>query len=277
MRQTTLLFSLSLLALCLCANRCGDTDMEECYPYEQATEPIQLVSVLVVGQDSDGTIYVVDECGEDWGYCVYVSLGDTLCRKDILGGGHGSEVGVGEHYLFTIRNNEAESTVIVEIDEAGVAEMAVMPGDFEGFIDDVGQDGELLTVLGESAIDGMKVENLPGLIETEYLAEVYNGGWIIVTRPVYDWNYDDFRLFYGPVDNMIEREILEIDRVSDGGSTWITFAVDSSIDAVVYFGWDGANWDWGEAYLTIGEEQVGVTRLHPELEDMGRFTFFCIQ
>jgi hypothetical protein len=283
---------LILIASCLSANHCGGSDGGSgedgsCDPLEQTTEPcdplettivpIELVDVLIVGKDSAGTFYVVDQTTPN-DFNVFVSDGGTLYRKFIAGSSYDYEDGVGDSYSFSIEDDGAEYTVLVSIDDAGTSQMAVVPGQYVGYIDDMGEDGELLTVLDESAIADMGVENLPGVIKIEYLAEVDDGSSIVVTRPFYDWtDLMDSRLFYGQADDMIEREILKFERAEDGGSTWITFVLDCSTSAEVYFGYDDVAFEWGEAYLTIGDEQTAVTRLHPESDDMGIFTFNCIQ
>jgi hypothetical protein len=88
-----------------------------------------------------------------------------------------------------------------------------------------------LTVLDTSAIAGMKIRNLPGEVVLEYLADVENGNVLVVSRPRDDWMYEDFRVFYGTPDQMLERKVVSVFR---GNDTDIQFLVDS-IEFGVHF------------------------------------------
>ncbi|MDF2694807.1 MAG: hypothetical protein K0S65_3190, partial [Labilithrix sp.] len=54
---------------------------------------------------------------------------------------------------------------------------------------------------------------------------------IVVLRPATDWSYEDFRLFYGTADAMIERQITNASR---GSSTYITFTMDGASHDVFF-------------------------------------------
>jgi hypothetical protein len=57
---------------------------------------------------------------------------------------------------------------------------------------------------------------------------------LVVLRPEHDWNYENFRLFLGPSNNLEERQVTNATRALDGGSTWIMFQL-SGHEATAFF------------------------------------------
>lgn len=117
-------------------------------------------------------------------------------------------------------------------------------------------------MLGADAIAGMPLHNLPGTILVEYAAELPDQRVMVVTRPEDDWTYDDFRLFLGQVDSLLERRVDSVVRYKDGGSTTITFELDGA-KAVASFPVvstpDG--FKPGQATLTAAGKAEDLTRL----------------
>jgi hypothetical protein len=117
---------------------------------------------------------------------------------------------------------------------------------------------------------------LAGIVSIEYLAKVEDGKTILVTRPEYDWSYEDFKLYYGTAEEMKQLTVLEVIRYRDGGSTSISFEIDSSTAEVafpVYLTEEGGALE--PATPTIDDQQLTVTRLEPDALDLSKFSFVC--
>jgi hypothetical protein len=234
-------------------------------------QPIALDDVIAVGRDSEGTLYVADEPSGADEARVFVSDGDTLVRRHVSGGGQGRDGDV-EFRLFGVDGSSGPFQWLIET-AAGETRMAIAAGEEDRTtrIDELGPEAELLEVLDESALEGLAVRNFPGVIEVEYVAETEDGELLLVTRPAEDWSYDDFRLFYGPEDRLLEREVMSVRRQRDGGSTHIEFDVNGE-QAVVFFPVELGAAEPPQATLTIGDTTEPLARLgEDELPDGAEF------
>lgn len=249
-----------------------------CDPLEAIDQPLRLGDFIVAAKNSLETIYAAYETDDDSGdYLLFVSEGDILYRKFISGSGEGRD-GDNQSYLFSVVEEESDGfTLLVEIDaDDNMTAALVRDSDYEGRIDEIGGNGELLEVLDSAKVEMMEKQNLPGIVSIEYLAEVQGGKTIVVTRPEYDWSYEDFKLYYGTAKEMKQLTVLEVLRAQDGGSTWITFQIDSSTAEVAFpvnLTPDGVEWE--PATLTIDDQEYAVTRLDTDAIDLSEFTFVC--
>jgi hypothetical protein len=217
------LLALSIaLFLSACSNDAGG--MEACDPLAAHAAPIALDNVLGVGKDALGTYYVVDE--HDGEQRVFVSNGDAIERQRIAGSGSVDD-GQGTLDIFDVSDHDPVFTL--ELLRSGDStRMAVRVGEIgtKGFT--IGEEGEELTVVPASEIEGKQVRNLAGDVVVEYAAGLADGRALVVTRPVDDWTYDDFRVFFGPRNAMAERAVRNVSRARDGGSTTIDFVIDNA-------------------------------------------------
>jgi hypothetical protein len=251
-----------------------DEEYALCDPLEPIDKPIVLGDVIAIGQDAEGVIYLADEW--DGQSRVFVSEGDVLVRKFVAGSGEGSSGG-DYHYMFIVQEGEDLFTLAIEIPEGGETKMAVGQGDHELSIEELAALGEWLTVLDEDAISGMDLQNLPGIVSVEYLAEVEDGRWVVVVRPEYDWSYEDFVLFLGPGSDLAQRMILEVLRYSDGGTTVLGFCLDDA-EATLHFPIefsDSGEFEWGDAYLETEDDTLSLSWLETDSHDLGEFSFYC--
>jgi hypothetical protein len=221
------------LALAAALTSCDAKDedpAQTCDPFDALAQPIELRTILGIGRDANGTIYLADrEDGED--DHVFVSAGGELVRKRITGQGGGGDA-TGMHDLFTLETLPVVSLQISVPTDAPLR-MGIVVGEAEGFFE-IGQEGEELEVLAADAIAEMPLRNLPGEVELEYAAETEDGQQLVVTRPADDWDYADFRLFFGPDDAVDEHVVHDVGRELDGGTTTIEFDLDGTT-ATAYF------------------------------------------
>jgi hypothetical protein len=89
------------------------------------------------------------------------------------------------------------------------------------------------------------------LTQVEYLAEVEDGRTIVVTRPIEDADYEDFRLFLGVAPDLLEREVFQVSRFSDGGTTIIEFDVDATVHVLELSATGAGTLNTGEEVLDV--------------------------
>jgi hypothetical protein len=139
-------------------------------------------------------------------------------------------------------------------------------------------DGDDLDVLDGSAIDDLELRNLPAEVTIEYLGAIEDGRRVLVVRPTDDWSYEDFRVFLGTPSNMIEREVQNVTRAKDGGSTRIELTLDDTpaqLDfPVVYTG--GDTFEHGPSTLTSDGEMLSIAlQDEPDSSAVDSLNFFC--
>lgn len=250
-----MVLSAALAACTTSPSSSGGASLTACDPLAAVQHPIALGTILGVGRDAAGTLYVVDQSGSD--QRVFVSSQGALTRQRVAGSGM-----VGALYVFTVMDHDPEFTLELST-EGGTTRMGVVTGPFNGKSFVIGQEGEELSVLAADSIAGMPLHNLPGTVLVEYAAALPDQRVMVVTRPQDDWSYADFRLFLGRPGALDERKVTKVTRALDGGSTTIEFVLDGG-KAVASFpvvsSPDGG-FAPGQATLAVGGATSDLTRL----------------
>ncbi len=253
----------------------SSTGSVSCDPFQPATKPITLTNVIGVGQDADGTLYVVDQ-PQPGGERVFVSSGGTLQRQRGVGGGTETAGGGVMRYTFTITDHTPPFMLKLETDASGPTAMGVLqnpPLDIKTFT--IGQQGSVLTLVPASQVATLPVANIPAETFIEYNATLPDGRALLVVRPRDDWTYQDFRVFFGAPDHMAERSVDQVVRYTDGGSTTINFTIDGAA-AVASFPvqLSPGGLVIGPATLTIGTTSFPLT-LGPTDSPPSGDSYFC--
>lgn len=189
---------------------------QACSPLEGETQPITLDKVIGAGRHTDGTIYVLDEGRPD--YRAFVSEGSSLQRKKVAGSG--SAPG---WVSVTVTDSNGPFALKVETSNGVPTRMGVFRGELKDKTFAIGTEGDVLELVDASTYASLAVRNIPGTVNVEYDASTSDGRRIVVTRPEVDWSYEDFRVFFGTPERMVERPVRNVSR---GSSTYITFDVD---------------------------------------------------
>jgi hypothetical protein len=195
-------WSASLLILMLA---CGDesrgpSDAGTCDPLLPSPRPAALSGVVAAGSAPDGTLYVVTRTGTDTR--VFVSQGDTLVRRRVLGSGFG--LGGSDFVDDTVSFEDTRtSRLVFQSDDDYALRMALVHDDARTFYGELTNKTEL-TVQPASSVESWLVRNLPGEILLQYAAITPDGQQLIVTRPEDDWTTNDYRLFLGRNDELHE-------------------------------------------------------------------------
>ena len=239
-----------------------------CEPLVSVEAPIELGTVIGIGEAADRTVYLMDEVAPSTR--VFVSNGGELRRMPVSGGGTITGEGL-ETHLAIFEYGGAEFRMGVEVRD-GATRVAVGPVGERSF-EAVLADGEELTVLPETVLDDYVLRNLPGDVEIEYVASVETGERLVVIRPTEEWTIDDFRLFIGEPERLIERQVTSVVRARDGGSTWIRFDFQGE-SAEVSFPTPLAE-PPDPATLTTGTGTYAVELLPPE--NVTSFSFECLE
>ena len=205
-----------------------------CEPLAAKEQATVLGSIIAAGRAADGTFYVADRERADSGEeRVFVSEGETLVRRRVLGGGSTSS-GQRTEYSWLFESGDREHRLFAQLEGSRVTSLAAAPDHGERLREDYGTVTQL-SLVDESTVRAMMVRNLPGEIVVEYLSRVEDGTLLLVTRPRDDWRYEDFRLFWGREPELVEREIRgSVLRGRDGGTTRIEFGADGKHYTVVF-------------------------------------------
>jgi hypothetical protein len=231
-----------------------------CDPLAAVAAPLELADIVGIGRDVDGRIYVAD-AADGMPRVFVAAYGGELARQSMSASGGGSDEGV-ESFFYVVGDEEPRFVLQVETTETATR-MGVLfdPGETETFV--IGQEGVELEVLGVEDVAGIPVADLPGEIVIEYAAQLEDGRTLIVIRPRDAWSYEDFRAFFGPVDDLVESPISEVERLSDGGSTTIRLEIDGDTATASFpIVSEGTRFVPGPATLELGGESHALARLH---------------
>jgi hypothetical protein len=187
-----------------------------------AARPTTLATVLGVGKDTAGTIYVADEgsiAADPSIVRVFVAGATSLVRQHVIGSGFSN----GED-LETFESPDGSTPprdLVIQVVGGEATTMTLGPegsgkAGLEGM--DAGA-ATLLTLVDPSAVAGMPVTDLPGAVR--YVADGSDGKAIVVTEPLEDDVAPaGFRLFYGQPGAMVERPITSFEQSLSGYPTF---------------------------------------------------------
>ena len=249
--------------------------MSPCDPL--APLPTKLGVLLGVGQDSNGTLYVADTA-PDGQNRVFVSDGNTLYRQHILGSGQSGTA----QYSFEFESADSDGSdardLLLDATGGQATAMALAPPVGKLFLTPGAPGMTSLNLADASAVDGMNVVNLPATVD--YFGDVSNGDVIILTVPKDAYSSANFRVYYGPSDNVVEYAITTFNQ-SMSGDLWVTFSVGSSVYTMqvstVYERDAGLLGEPGPGTLAIaGGATLSFTLRSPAPTSLAGLTFTCL-
>jgi hypothetical protein len=200
-----------------------------------APKPITLGTIVGVGQDAAGTLYVDAANG------VFVSEAGRLIRQHVSGSGQSGAT----QFLFTFEpagdDGSSARNLLVETSGSTAAAMALGPAGTRSFLGQSDAGVTALTLVAASTVAGMAVVNTPNVIA--YVGDVANGDVVLATDPL---NSDStpidgggvedggLSIFYGPPGAMTQRTITAFGESLSGNGT-LTFLV-GDVPYVLAFG-----------------------------------------
>jgi hypothetical protein len=253
-----------------------------CDPFEFEVTQEDLGQVLAAGKAPDGTYYVVaaPNEGSDDDERVFVSEGGALVRKDVRGSTYSGGESGADKMVLTYGDGDSLPALYVLAARDGSSEMwwCSEDVDTDWVPERPNAECTALESVDASQLSGMSVQGLPSTKDIEYFAQVEGGSYLLVTVPTYDWSYEDFELWYGVPGDMQQKEVLDVQRLTDGGSTFITFRMCPG-NAVVFFNnsmlMDGEGSDWSGCYLEVDGAKTEVSRLETKTFEQEEFKFSC--
>lgn len=260
----------------------GSIASRPCDPLAAHELPVTLGTVLGVGKDMGGTVYLADHVVEKSLDRVFVSTGTVLFRRRVSGSGS-SGGGADMDYTFSFDAGDGSKGRALLIQRRGgaVTAMGLGPGG-KDFIGTPGATDESLTVLGDHLPSGYTLRNLPGEVTIEYVADIDdgNGSVIVVTRPTDDSDYTDFRVFFGQETRMTEAHVVNVTRTrngdtsihfSSGTKTYdVSFTFETEITDAGLGGHPGPG-----TFVTAGGSPVALTQRSPTPTNLPGFSFNC--
>jgi hypothetical protein len=249
--------------------------------------PTKLVTLLGVGEDPSGALYVADIGGIPMeptgiaGVRVFVPSQGSLVGQYVIGsGGNGPPNGEYIETFQSVDGSVPPRDLVIHFTGGAVDSMTLGPEN-SAKLNAEGRDGGAttpLTLLNASAVRGMPAIDLPEAVQ--YVADASDGESIVVTAPLDDEGSAAFHLFYGTTaESMIERPIVSFDQ---SGSGYPTFSFDvgsatytMSIASVPSDG--GLGEAPGPVTLTKGDGSTVTLALRlPTPTSLGRFAFTCL-
>jgi hypothetical protein len=211
--------ALLLLALAACGKSTPLTTGNNVACDPLAARPITLGTVVGVGQDASGTLYVDAANG------VFVSQSGQLIRQHVTGSGQSGS----DQFIFTIQPPTPDAgasavNLLVQTDGTTAVAMGLGPTGSKAFL---GQASgvTLLTIAPASTVSGMPLVNTPDVIS--YVADIQNGDVLMTTVPMNDdpaAPNGGLSLFYGPPGAVAQRPITSFQQSLSGNGT-LTFQV----------------------------------------------------
>ncbi len=264
------------LALVACPSADEPSELVECDPLAPlARDRVELREVLAVGRQDDGRLLVVDADPEGGHERLFVSQAGDLVEQATSGTSSSSQPGV--RSIAISSSTEPRLTVIVE-QRGGATRMEVVTGDWDRSFELDLVSGEELEVLDESAIDGMVAHKLPADLRVEYVARVDDASLLVVLSPVHDFNFEDFRVFFGTEQRVIERPLISVVRARDGGSTHVAFELgDEAADAFFPNRILGPGEVQAPVTFTVGDMDRPIERLANDAAVLEDVAFTCAQ
>jgi hypothetical protein len=254
-------------------------------PAESPCDPLAapattLATVLGVGEDASGTIYVVDETSAST-VRVFVVQGGHLVRQAVDGSGRIGSNEFLETFASPDGSGEPRDLTLV-VSNGAAASMTLGPAG-SGKANAEGLDGGAMTslmLLSPSTVAGLPAIDVPGSIS--YVANSSSlGQAIVITEPLdNEVGTSAFHLFFGPPDAMVERRIVSFEQALSGYPT-IGFAVGSSTYVMSIASLppaDGGLFDApGPVTLTTadGTQEPFVLQL-PTPTSLASFSFTCL-
>ncbi len=181
-------------------------------------KPITLGTIIGVGQDAAGTLYVDSANG------IFVSGNGELSRQYVNGTGQSGST----EFIFTFESpgSDASSarTLLVETQGSTASAMALGPAGSRAFLGQSDAGVTSLTLVDPATVSGMTVVNTPNLIS--YIGDVANGDVVLATVPLNgdSSSNDGLSIFYGPSTNVAQRAITAFEQsISNNGT--VTFLV----------------------------------------------------
>jgi hypothetical protein len=223
-----------------------------CDPFQLV--PLTLATVLGAGQDTDGTLYVIDRPQEAGSERVFVSSNGTLQRQYSAGSGVTGDGNGGFSYTYSLTNHVPPLTLRLDTNTAGPTAMGVFEGTLTTKTFTIGQQGIVLTLVPASQVATLPAADIAPLID--YSATLSDGRALLVVSSIQSNGYYGFyRVFFGTPNRMLERSVTTVNR--DVNLTTIRFSVDG-VAAVANFPFTTPGVP-GSATLTIDNTQFPLT------------------
>jgi hypothetical protein len=230
LRPRSALMALALIVLFAACKTSNGTPADGALPATEsacdplAPKPITLGTIVGVGQDAGGTLYVDAANG------VFVSEGGQLIRQRVTGSGQSGST----QFIFTFEppgdDGSSARDLLVETSGSNATAMALGPAGARSFLGQSDAGVTSLTLVAASTVAGMTVVNTPAVIE--YVGDVANGDVVLATVPLndastsIDGGVDDggLSIFYGPPSALVQRTITAFEETLSGNGT-LTFLV----------------------------------------------------
>jgi hypothetical protein len=255
------------------ANAAASGALSACDPLAADTQPAELGHVFAVGEAPDGTLYVVSGVASPSNVDrVFVSEGGALQRRRVSGTGDRGGLSGDMDITASYEDGATASRLVVKQRANVVVGIALVHDQGRSFFDELPSNALQLKILDASKIRSLPLKNLPAEVQIEFVASAADGSQLVLTRPRDDWSYEDFRLYFGRDDKLIERKIVNASR---GSNTYLTFLVDGAQYDAVFASGLSPNTESTVRGAPSGEQTLTLVHGTPSLPEGA--TFECLR
>jgi hypothetical protein len=238
----------------------------ECMPLAPVERDVAFGTIAGAGRSTDGTLYVVDSTAS--GLRLFISEGDRLVRHPVLGSG-ASGTDTMSSVSLSSTDAQGELHVRIDTDPSGMR-MGIVHGHIDGKEFVIGGEGEVLVVEPATSLAG-RTGKQTETFRLEHAALVEEDRWLIVISPETDASYEDFRVFFGTADELIEGANLRYGRGLDIHGTDHLQVRFGAVDASAELRNSPSS---SPATLELDGKSVPISELRPAAAPQGA-RFFC--
>jgi len=208
--------------------------LHACSPLEPVTSNLKLDagSILAAGRSADGTVYVVTQTDSKLQLFVSGADGEGVAERPAAGTGevHESDSAT---WLFDYADADGTAVSVQVVQDSAGLRMGVLKGPKSSKTWDLDL-GELLISLPASEAAALPATSTQNF-SVDYQGTRSDGRVIVVMAPDHFANYDEFRLFWGPLSDLRQYAIVSFNRGhSLGGASAVRFETESGSATLAY-------------------------------------------
>ena len=181
-----------------------------CDPLAPVTSAVTLDAsdLIAAGTDVDGTVYILS--GKSGTQRLFVGSSSAVAEEPEAGTGETNENSE-TTWVFDY-NDDAGMQIAVEAQQSSSGlRMGVVKGNVSGKTFDIGSSGSVLTLMAAATAAAIPATTT-ATSHIEYTGSSPDGTVVFLVAPDHDFSFDNFKLFFGPTNDVQQIDIMTIGR-----------------------------------------------------------------
>ena len=201
-----------------------------CDPLIPEVVDIELGEIISIGEDIDGTIYLLDSfkyenLGSTPTRRLFVLQNEILVRQKPTATGSGIDDDGNEYYsFFFAMAGFHKAFYVTHIDESVYTTRICDLGEDWSYKREPTEDYcHPLKIVDSKILEGMTISGLPSYVQVLYRVQIQGGNQLLLLLPEIDGVPTEYKLFYGSSETMRECQIEDIIQFMSGSiQAWFT-------------------------------------------------------